>query len=1296
MTAQCAVLIFASSQINSKMDFSSSLSNPIQSKFIPNHDPNHHPDPDHDPDHDLDQLVLSSDLKPIMSNTNHSIIPPNHHSLNPLNHSHHLIPLRIHCIKCSDTSIWYIPADDHPQSKKFKSSSPLALSLSNRNRCNSFSSDSINTSTSDSFSTLSHSSITPSQSLNHPHHGFIKSNDSVKLDYLAYDFSNKILSNSHSHPILNSFHSSHGQFGIVCKKCYDTSNQITQLEPLHQIDNKNFNAIPWSKSTSIKTQTDSLVSKAIMSLPTSSTSDLYQSNSNLHSLSSSYHLHSTNQPHIPSSHSLISSQTNFHQLTSLKNKLNQDLSLSHSKMFNQNTYCQISQITNHSLASQNHHEIRQSLTLSLTPLPSLSSQNKNLQPSPSSTSLSSHLSKSHSKLSSSSLPHSNSHELSPTSLPRQATPHRGANLSSMLRQAKIPSHSFDEKLSKSYRHTPNMAERWRLAMIGTPRDRLRSFELLQCQSYSDHEPFLYHRFKRVSQDSNLSKEETSQPDFHSNHSQLKNGLSLIDSINFGNELDGSHHHQLCSSPDSSNNLVSLTPNQNSIISRIPLIPNPSTDSSISSDLVKLHLTTPTDSQEILRPSAIPLTDQLRPLPSVTTNLLNRLVSLSNDKNRKNLHRRPNTSTGTHQSKFSIKPKSKHESNPDPSHLPEKNSPINMITTSISASLVSGISELRPLKLSKFKRPATATGSGQVTEPISLLAHNKQQSLSVTVSSSKNQPSNVAYTPTLSLIDGTCDNKLPSQTDQDQIAHFPNQKTSNQQPVSRSSIVNDFVPPLPLSKSFISNQQSTCQTPNPTPPVLTKSVSNISLKGQFGNSKRCAFYSSIPLALSLDQVRVESDVKTPLLISPSNLSPQEFFSKSRNLVLSILPRPSSESFHPGQQIILFIKITNKVKFRKYTSVSLSLVGNMQQNPSDSQVINTHEFLRHDYNIHPNSHDPNVRVISDVKADETEWQVDLVLPHYSNCRCQPGPLPIPNSGETNFGNVNYSIQLFADRKQILTSQEFINVKFHLSSRAEARFQATTCQIRTPTRKLFAKPSGQDQSIVEEYSLSHQVYYQAIDRLRIGYQLELKLISNMSTSPSMTDVMSKLTKVQLSNLVLDQNQPSPIKVTDCRSSVLINQAKGLNHQTSWVIKGYLEVKDMGHRMRSMKTLFEGGAPKTARPEVIQSGGFGLLSRANQTISSGANAISKRPKTSSSPTEGLFPRRDSERQSRSGNGQIFLIVHVDQYPGVLASPIEVKSLIGAELRSPCPLKQIGDDMMRKALLEEKMRRLQKGILKN
>jgi hypothetical protein len=75
---------------------------------------------------------------------------------------------------------------------------------------------------------------------------------------------------------------------------------------------------------------------------------------------------------------------------------------------------------------------------------------------------------------------------------------------------------------------------------------------------------------------------------------------------------------------------------------------------------------------------------------------------------------------------------------------------------------------------------------------------------------------------------------------------------------------------------------------------------------------------------------------------------------------------------------------------------------------------------------------------------------------------------------------------------------------------------------------------------------------------------------------------------------------------------------------------------------------------------------------------------------------QQETERQARLTSSQLFLTATIEHCPAVFANTVEVSSLIGSELLSPCSLRKLGDEMMKRAVMAEKMKKVQEENFKN
>lgn len=844
------------------------------------------------------------------------------------------------------------------------------------------------------------------------------------------------------------------------------------------------------------------------------------------------------------------------------------------------------------------------------------------------------------------------------------TRQRGTHLRSLLRQAKIPQSDSDESFH-SGRRLPTTVDMWQAAMIATPRDRLRGGDFSWHVYHGTDSPFYQHfRGTSVSTSSLSGKEtlrSTSSPSFrdpspggptrpNSPPSEGQNsceGVRLTRQPSIGRKTTNeSPSHVLSSSADLSPSSVHLTP--------------------CTSDSLN-------ESQEVLKGSALAKS----PRPSAShVSLMTRFANLHQNASKavKKTQRRPNTASGASE----CAPVAKASPKPGPRGTPTPNvtCPSALLPSLLMTGTLTASAELRVSNVIQIKRPATATGSGSALSLSRDLLSGRSPLIQKPLTG-KNQ----AYIPTLPTIQGRGLVEHFSRSDGER----PNVEfsVSESHDTLKKSVSKEVAPiPIPQSISPASASASQCDMSA----LKSQSVPNVQPQNPTLPSKRNAFYGTAASAATSDQL-FRSDSQRSALENPIRLPSEEFHSKSRNLTLSLSPRPSSSSISPGQKVSVVVKLSSKVKVRKYTHISLMLLGNTTSE-GDPQGLGSHEFLRLSYMIHPTPSE-EVRVISN-SGDPCEWFVELNLPQYATCSCQPGPLPLPSTGTHASGEVSYALQLCADRKQLLSNQESLSVKLNVAAQAEARYQVTTKPVQTRANKGRVPFAGGYLGAIEQISLSHQVYYQSADRLRIGYQLELCLASNSFLPPQVAEQVSRATKVEIHNLIREQSTDCGLKFTDHRSKVTLIPHDEGGESAKWIIKGFLELKAVAQQMKAMKGSIE-STPRTPRRAETASAGKSILTSSNGSSSTGGSHVSP---ALSGTNHSL--QQESERQAKVNSSQLFITAQVTQFASLFSKPVEVSSLIGSELMSSCSLRRLGDEMMKRAIMAEKMKRVQEENMKN
>ncbi|KNE91451.1 hypothetical protein PSTG_15146 [Puccinia striiformis f. sp. tritici PST-78] len=847
---------------------------------------------------------------------------------------------------------------------------------------------------------------------------------------------------------------------------------------------------------------------------------------------------------------------------------------------------------------------------------------------------------------------------SAASLPQDVA-HRGTNLRTLLREAKIPQSDSDD--SFSYGRRPAIAvDMWQAAMISTPRDRLRNADFPNWQVYSGTDSPFYQHLCGLSSvsTSSLSCQETllstSVASFHDNSLGVSRSCS---------PPTDKHSHFDAS-------MVYRRPSLGGKSTGDPFPPRASELRPSAEDNSRHLLSSADESQEVLK-APPPAAKTPRATPS-NVSLITRIANLHQNaaKSNKSSKRRPNTATGTTEPTFiakaSPKPGSYGRSTPCP------NTAVGLPSLLLTKTKVAS-AEPRVSNLNMYKRPATATCTGSISQSAFSLS-NELATRQFPVSrlpTGKNAPTYVPSLPTIqgrgARNDHTDSTKGSSKFDSPISEASPPQQVVARGESTPPVLISNIPPPPPV-----------VQQPSSTA-ALSQSVPNLLINHRSSSSKRNAFYAAAALAVTSERL-TEVDTQRPHLENPLRLPAEDFHSKSRYLTLSVSPRPTSATFSPGQKISIHVRLSNKVKVRKYTTINLMFLGS-NTSEGDMQGSCTHDFLRHNYMIHPNPSD-DVRTISH-SADLCEWHIELTIPGYANCPCQPGPLPLPSTGTHASGEVSYSLQLYADRKQLLSNQESLIVKLHLNTQAEARYQVTTQPFRTQSRKGRIPFAGGYLGTVEELSLSHQVYYQSADRLRVGYQFELQLSANSFLPAAIAEDVSRATKVEVHQLIKEQSGQCGLKFTDHRSKVVVIPSDDQGYGTKWIIKGFLELKAVTQQMKSMRATVE-GTPRT--PRRIET-------------SAGARSVPSSSHGSMSPTGGSIThslQQETERQAKLNSSQLFLTASIEHCPGVFTTSIEVSSLVGSELLSPCPLRKLGDEMMKRAVMAEKMKKVQEENSKN
>ncbi|KAI8458731.1 hypothetical protein BY996DRAFT_6410691 [Phakopsora pachyrhizi] len=918
--------------------------------------------------------------------------------------------------------------------------------------------------------------------------------------------------------------------------------------------------------------------------------------------------------------------------------------------------------------------------------------------------------------------------------PNRKESSRGENLRMLLRQAKIPPvGSQDIELSR--RRILSPSEVWEAAMMPTSQDHLRNANLSNWQSYhsldlcTEFHPLQYR--SKISPSSLSSAEAPAVP-------RSKTSQTLINSdsrtpSNFSPSSD-EHSPPRVASPASlrSEKRPSLDVAKPGILGRRPSLARQGKVAEFSPTSNNCpHYDSKRDclQQEVLSFSsgdAIRRTgSSQRPVrpAGISGNLLSRFaqhcnVGGSNDVGSKSLKRRPNTATGGAASSGAPIPSPKPSNGfPTPVSTKLGISPIKIPSLNSSPSPKSTEFSINTKIPFFVDRPATATGVSQ--QPIGFSIRSNPVFIRPLTAQSPTRPIS-----TFSTVDHRPVTGLKTS-----IFGLRHNEELNSCASKTRNFLEDCGPKLSSkrSESVLRNHRFANANKEAVASSLSKSVPASPNNERLNESRSTNVMASTENLVSKSCARLRNES------SFSSLPPEDFYSKSRNLTLSVIPRPSSETFRPGQKITLFVRLGSKIKAKKYSSISLMLMGAVH---GEAEGIGSahHPFLRINYEIYPTPAEGVKVLCSQNSIESGEWKIELNIPQFANCRCLPGPLPIPSSGPHQTGEVSYSFHLTADKKQLLPSSESIIFKFHLATLAEARFQVTTQPIVQKFNKGRIDFAGGYLGSIEEYSICHQVYYQSADRLRIGYQIEIVLSKHSFLPTQVAEDFCKSIKVDLRNLYgeLSQQQKNPsttkgpglIQFHDQRSKLLIRSAEdGDDSKTKWIIKGYLEIKNVIKQMQSLRASLEFGStpisPSTSHGtggSGSLSGGFGKIGRSK--TSAGGQSMQQVNSTSSSlsgfgtnsmngvslSTAGASGTSSSlqsecDRLTRSNNSQIFLVAtwdHHNHQLGILSKSIEMTSLIGPDLISKCGLRKLGEVMMKRVIIEEKMKRVQEINDKN
>lgn len=126
---------------------------------------------------------------------------------------------------------------------------------------------------------------------------------------------------------------------------------------------------------------------------------------------------------------------------------------------------------------------------------------------------------------------------------------------------------------------------------------------------------------------------------------------------------------------------------------------------------------------------------------------------------------------------------------------------------------------------------------------------------------------------------------------------------------------------------------------------------------------------------------------------SKLPPEEFHSKSRSLTISISPRPSSDTFRPGQRLMVYVRRNSGSARRKYGTVGIVLSGRFVERRNGQ----SHEFLKVIKSvISGGAAEAAAAGVRMIGHGGDEWAVDLIIPEHATCVCGPGSLPLPSAG------------------------------------------------------------------------------------------------------------------------------------------------------------------------------------------------------------------------------------------------------------------------------------------------------------
>ncbi|EGF98896.1 uncharacterized protein MELLADRAFT_79592 [Melampsora larici-populina 98AG31] len=364
-------------------------------------------------------------------------------------------------------------------------------------------------------------------------------------------------------------------------------------------------------------------------------------------------------------------------------------------------------------------------------------------------------------------------------------------------------------------------------------------------------------------------------------------------------------------------------------------------------------------------------------------------------------------------------------------------------------------------------------------------------------------------------------------------------------------------------------------------------------------------------------------------SVSKLPPEDFHSKSRSLTMSIFPRPSSDTFRPGQSLIVYLRRAPK---KKFGTIGVVLSGRMIESRNGS----SHEFMKVIKPVLTSGGVCNDARVIGVNGDE--WAVEITIPEYATCACTPGPLPLPSAGSNPLGEVIYTIQLLAEKKQLISSQETILVKFHLT-KAENRgigSQLTTRPASVKSSKGKIVFGAGHLGSIEDYSLSHHLYFYHPERVEIFYAFEVRFGPHSNLPTQVIDQLAHSAKVELRYLIGEDKR--------MMKGVIDHRVRGWRPiENGWMINGSLEVKDVG----------------------------ALISPTTSTYSSNI---------SHSTSANTFKQKkyeiEREKTSLKIKKELFLIVCMEESSqiGILnGKKLELSTLLGDTVLSKCPLRILG-----------------------